>query len=169
MSATLADAATAGILVMPAGDLDEFRRTFHPEAYNRESAHEPPATRGLGPEAFHATALWLRRAYADLHYEIHTTVTEGDLVVQHVTMSGVHTGDFATYDADGRVARVFAPTGKAFAVTQTHWQRIRDGLVVEHWANRDDQGLAMQAGWIPPTPLYLIRCARATARARRAQ
>lgn len=168
MTVTIADVATAGLHVMPDGDHDDFPRVFHPEAFNRESAHEPPAARGLGPEAFYATALWLRGAVGPFRIEIHDTVAEGDLVVQHVTFTGTHSGDFVVYDEAGAVARVFPATGRSFAVTQTHWQRIRDGLVVEHWANRDDQGLSVQAGWVPPTPLYLLRCALATARARRA-
>ena len=61
------------------------------------------------------------------------------------------------------------PTGKRFATTQTHWFRLRDGLVVEHWANRDDQGTAMQLGWIPPSLRYLVKMAAATRRARRAE
>jgi hypothetical protein len=28
---------------------------------------------------------------------------------------------------------------------------MRDGLVVEHWANRDDLGMAMQLGWFDPS------------------
>ena len=32
-----------------------------------------------------------------------------------------------------------------------------DGLVVEHWANRDDMGTAAQLGWVPPTPRDLLR------------
>ena len=47
------------------------------------------------------------------------------------------------------------------AVTQTHWTRMRDGKVVEHWANRDDLAQARQLRWVPPTPLYLWRMARA--------
>ncbi len=31
-----------------------------------------------------------------------------------------------------------------------------DGQVIEHWAVRDDQGMARQVGWIPPTPTFLI-------------
>jgi hypothetical protein len=45
--------------------------------------------------------------------------------------------------------------------------RVRDGMVVEHWANRDDQGMAMQLGWVPPTPRFLVKTALATRRARR--
>ena len=28
--------------------------------------------------------------------------------------------------------------------------------VIEHWANRDDLD-AKQLGWVPPTPIYLVR------------
>ena len=45
--------------------------------------------------------------------------------------------------------------------------RMRDGLVIEHWANRDDLGMGQQLGWNPPTPLYLARMLVATRRARR--
>lgn len=153
---------------MAACDLDALTEIVHPEATNREASAEPPATRGRGPAAFYATALWLRDAYSDLSFDIHDVVVDGDLAVAHVTMRGRHTGPFVTYDADGKVERAFAPTGREFAVTQTHWIRIADGMAVEHWANRDDMGQAVQLGWIPPTPGYLFRCARATRRARRA-
>ena len=82
-------------------------------------------------------------------------------------MSGRHTGVATIYGEDGGVAQAMPPTGKRFATTQTHWFRLRDGMVVEHWANRDDQGTAMQLGWVPPTPWYLVRMALATRRARR--
>jgi hypothetical protein len=39
--------------------------------------------------------------------------------------------------------------------------------VIEHWANRDDLGTAMQLGWTPPAPLYLARMIIATWRAKR--
>ena len=52
---------------------------------------------------------------------------------------------------------MFPPTGKTFAMTQSHWFRIEAGKIVEHWANRDDRGMARQLGWIPPTPTYLVR------------
>ena len=62
----------------------------------------------------------------------------------------------------------FPPTGRTFAITQTHWFRVRDGRVLEHWANRDDLGMAEQAGWVPPSPAYLLRMALAKRRARKA-
>jgi len=160
--------ARRSIEIMATAGLDEFVPVIHPLATNRESEHEPPATRGRGPEAFHATAEWLRSAFADLHWEIHETIEQGDLVAVHCTMSGRHAGPFVAYNPDGHVERVFPPTGRPFASTQTHWIRLADGQVIEHWANRDDQGTAIQLGWIPPTPAYLVRCALATRRARKA-
>ncbi|EFC79288.1 ester cyclase [Parafrankia sp. EUN1f] len=159
--------ALRSIEIMAGGDFDDFTEVVHPLATNREGVDEPPDARGQGPRAFHATALWLRAAYADLNWQIHDTVERGDLVVVHCTMSGRHAGPFIAYDADARIERVFPPTGRTFATTQTHWLRLRDGKVIEHWANRDDLGTAAQLGWIPPTPLYLLRCALATRRARR--
>ncbi|MDX6262968.1 MAG: hypothetical protein QOH84_4656, partial [Kribbellaceae bacterium] len=64
-------------------------------------------------------------------------------------------------------AQAFPPTGKTFAVTQSHWFRLRDGKVIEHWANRDDLGQAMQLGWIPPTPVFLVKMTLALRKARR--
>lgn len=150
------------------GSLDDFEAVVHPDARNREDVEEPPASRGRGPGAFHATALWLRDAYADLDWEIHDIVAEGDLVAVHATMSGRHVRTFVVYDADARPARAFPPTGRRFSTTQTHWMRIADGKVIEHWANRDDLGQAAQLGWSPPSPAYLVRMALATRRARRA-
>ncbi|HEY2205551.1 MAG TPA: hypothetical protein VGH99_13850 [Pseudonocardia sp.] len=42
-----------------------------------------------------------------------------------------------------------------------------DGKIIEHWANRDDLGTAVQLGWTPPSPVYLTRMLLALRRARR--
>ena len=90
----------------------------------------------------------------------------GDLVVIHVTMSGRHTDTFVSYGPDARPAQAFPATGRTVATTQSHWLRSADGKVIEHWANRDDLGTAVQLGWTPPSPLYLARMIIATRRAR---
>ena len=154
--------------LMRHGTLEEFAELVHPRARNREAVDEPPAARVPGPAGFHATALWLRDAFADLRWELHDVVVGDDLVVTHCTMSGRHVRPFAAYDATGEVEEVFPPTGREFATTQTHWLRFADGKVVEHWANRDDLGTAKQLGWVPPSPLYLLRMAMAKRRVRRA-
>src|SRR4028118_925453 len=52
------------IQIMADGTPEDFEAVFHPDARNREAVDEPPATRGRGPAAFYATALWLRGASA---------------------------------------------------------------------------------------------------------
>ena len=156
------------IHVMGDGDLADFEAVVHPDATNREGKDEPPASRGRGPAAFHATALWMREAFSELHWDIHDVVQDGDLVVVHTTMSGRHTGTFVAYGPDARPVQAFPATRRPFSTTQSHWLRTRDGKVVEHWANRDDLGTASQLGWAPPSPRYAVRMLLATRRARRA-
>jgi predicted ester cyclase len=162
-----ADLAARSIAVMADGTLDDLRRVVHPQAVNREASAEPPACRGRGPEAFWATALWLRSAFSDLAFAVDTVLVDDELAVTHGAMSGRHTGDMVIWTPDGRVERAFAPTGRTFEVHHAHFLRFRDDLVVEHWAVRDDQGMALQLGWVPPSPAFLLRCALATRRARR--
>jgi predicted ester cyclase len=164
----LAGVAERAIQAVLGGSVADLTTLIHPEAVNREAITEPPATRGVGPTAFHATGEWLRAAFSDLVWTTERDAVEDDLVVTYGTLSGRHTGDFVVWTPDGTVERAFAPTGKTFTVRQAHFQRIVDGLVIEHWAVRDDQGMAVQLGWIPPTPGFLLRCYRATKRARRA-
>lgn len=154
--------------MMASGTFENFERLVHPQAINHEAKDEPPEARqSYGPAAVYATALWLREAFADLQWEVHEVVAERDLVVVHCTMSGRHVKPFVAYDADGRVKEAFPPTSKRFATTQTHWMRVADGKMIEHWANRDDLGTAEQLGWVPPSPIYLIRMGLAKRRAKR--
>ncbi len=154
--------------LMCAGDLADLEAVFTADAVNREAVNEPPDTRGVGPAAFHATARWLRSAFSDLAFEVRDAVQAGDLVAVHATLSGRQTGPFVAYGPDAEVTAVFPPLGRRFAVTQTHWFRMRDGKVAEHWANRDDLGMGQQLGWTPPTPLYIARMLLARRRMRRA-
>jgi predicted ester cyclase len=160
--------AVRSIHIMANGSRTDFDAVIHPAAVDRENTVQPPSSRVAGPAGFYATALWLRAAFADLHYDIHHVVGDGDLVAVNSTMNGRHVAPFVLYTDDGRVDTAFPPTRKAFATTQSHWFRIEGGKVIEHWANRDDLGQARQLGWVPPTPAYLIRMARAKGRARRA-
>ncbi len=175
MNANFASAVSAGpvsvavrsIHAMTEGDRADFDSLYHPRAVDRENQVQPPSSRVPGPAGFYSTALWLRAAFTGLHYDIHHAIADGNLVAVNSTMHGRHTAPWAVYTGDGAVDTVFPPTGKTFTVTQSHWFRIDDGQITEHWADHDDIGMARQLGWIPPTPAYLLKMARAKRRAKR--
>jgi predicted ester cyclase len=167
LSADPISVAVRSIHAMADGDRSDFDPLYHPDAVDHENPIQPPSSRIPGPAGFHSTALWLRNAFAGLHYDIHHAVACGDLVVVNSTMNGRHVTPWAVYAEDGALDTVFPPTNRAFAMTQSHWFRIADGRIVEHWANRDDLGMGRQVGWIPPSPGYLVRMALAKRRAAR--
>lgn len=70
--------------------------------------------------------------------EQHHLIGEGDLVVQHVTLHGIHRASTMPLLADVPV------TGRSVAWTFIHIWRVADGMLVEHWACRDDMGLLAQ-------------------------
>ncbi|NYJ04692.1 ester cyclase [Petropleomorpha daqingensis] len=160
--------AVRSIHAMADGDRAAFTPLYRPDAVDHENPVQPPSSRVPGADGFYATALWLRGAFAELRYDIHHALADGDLVAVSATMNGRHTAPIAFHTDDGSVDSVFPPTGRTFAMTQSHWFRMQDGRIVEHWANRDDLGTARQLGWIPPSPAYLFRMARAKRRALRA-
>jgi predicted ester cyclase len=70
--------------------------------------------------------------------EQHHLIGEGDLVAQHLTLHGTHRGS---------TMPLLAPvpaSGRAVTWTFIHVWRVADGVIVEHWACRDDMGLVVQ-------------------------
>ena len=70
--------------------------------------------------------------------EQHHLIGDGDLVAQHLTVRGTHRASTMPL-----LAGVPA-SGRATAWTFIHIWRIEDGMIVEHWACRDDMGLLAQ-------------------------
>jgi lactoylglutathione lyase len=70
--------------------------------------------------------------------EQHHVVGEGDLVVQHLTLHGTHRASTMPL-----LAKTPA-SGRRVAWTFIHIWRVVDGVIVEHWACRDDMGLLDQ-------------------------
>lgn len=165
--ADLVDLARRSFTLMEEWDDAEAERVIHQDSVNHEAASEPPAARATGPAGYRATYDWLHSAYAEIGFDVRHVAADGDLAVADVVMSGVQTGPFVVYDANGRVDQVFPSRGRRFAVSQSHWYRIRDGKIAEHWANRDDLGQAVQLGWVPPSPAFLLRGALLKRRLRR--
>jgi predicted SnoaL-like aldol condensation-catalyzing enzyme len=82
---------------------------------------------------------WLLSVFPDHRFDIEDAVADGNTVAIRGTMGGTHEGELMG----------IAPTGKRIAVQQTHWFRVADGKVAEHWAVRDDLGIMRQLGVMP--------------------
>jgi predicted ester cyclase len=97
-----------------------------------------------GPAAMRQTARWLLAQFPDLHMTIEEIVGEGDLVAVRVLSEGTNLGP---------LNEVVPPTGKRFAARQSHWFRVENGRLAEHWATREDLVAMLQLGVIqPPGP-----------------
>ena len=62
------------------------------------------------------------------HMTIEAMVAEGDTVAVRVLSEGTNLGP---------LNGVVPPTGKRFAARQSHWFRVADGRMAEHWATRE--------------------------------
>lgn len=97
--------------------------------------------RGHGPSAMRKTVEWLVAQFPDIHMEIESIVAEGDIVAARIVSRGTHLGT-----VDGAPP----PTGQSFAARQSHWFRIEDARLAEHWATRDDLSAMLQLGVLQP-------------------
>lgn len=168
MSAVLRSPALASIAAMADGDLAAFTACVHPDAVNREAHVEPLDCRGHGPAGFLASARWLRSAFTELDWTVEEVAATPTVTAVACRMHGRQHGTFTVHRPDGTVEQAFPSRGRTFSVRQTHWFATSGDLVTEHWAVRDDLGLAQQLGWVPPSPGYLLAMARARRVARRA-
>ena len=133
--------------VVAAGDMIGAERNVSKRYINHRSSDEPLGTREPGPIGFQKTIAWLHRAFADMRFEIHAVAFNQDVAVLHVTLHGRQHGPFVVHDSpDGSVTDAFPSNGRTFAAKQIHWITVRDGVVVEHDAVRDDLAMAKQLG-----------------------
>ncbi len=94
-----------------------------------------------GPQGRAGLVAILRNIEVDLGptvLEQHHLIAEGDLVVHHVTLHGTHRASTMPLLAD------VPATGRTAEWPFIHIWRVADGLLVEHWACRDDMGLLEQ-------------------------
>jgi predicted ester cyclase len=94
-----------------------------------------------GPAAMRETAQWLLAQFPDLQMTIEAMVAEGDTVAVRILSEGTNLGP---------LNGVVPPTGKRFAARQSHWFRVENGKLAEHWATREDLVAMLQLGVVQP-------------------
>jgi predicted ester cyclase len=94
-----------------------------------------------GPQAMRASVEWLQAQFPDLHMTIEAVISDGDTVVVRILSEGTNLG---------ALNGVVPPTGKRFIARQSHWFRVVDGKLVEHWATRGDLTAMLQLGVLRP-------------------
>jgi len=88
-----------------------------------------------GLQVFATVGGWLRESFADRRVDLHLVTHSGDRVVMWYTVRGRHIGNGFPRLAGLQVG------GNAIVWPQVHIFRLDGGLVVEHWAVRDDAAL----------------------------
>lgn len=82
--------------------------------------------------------------FPDWHDRVLRLFAEDDWVVEYVRATGTHLGT-ARIPHNGDLRHV-EPTGKSFDYDQVHFYRLKEGLIIEHEAVRDDLVLHRQLG-----------------------
>ena len=94
-----------------------------------------------GPQAMRASVESLQAQFPDLHMTIKAVISDGDTVAVRILSEGTNLG---------ALNGVVPPTGKRIIARQSHWFRVVDGKLVEHWATRDDLTVMLQLGVLRP-------------------
>ena len=141
--------AVRSIHAMADGDRADFDALYHPRGRRPENRVQPPSSRSRDRPGS------TRRRCGCVPRSPTSTTTSTTHRRRRPGRGQLdderrHVAPWAVYTEDGAVDTVFPPTNRTFAMTQSHWFRIEDGRIVEHWANRDDIGIG-QAARLDPT------------------
>jgi len=112
-----------------------FARTYVEHATAPFQNEEPGEVDG--PSHMRGVVAWLIDQHPDITMKVEAVVGEGDVVVARVLSEGTNLG---------MLNGVIPPTGKRFSGYQSHWYRVHDGKLAEHWAVRDDLSTMLQLG-----------------------
>lgn len=162
-AATLIGMASSAMAQSPAGTLEARNEAVirqHHDAINRgdiaaAAAYYAEKVVNNGREVDRARLFAIMqdnaRTFPDWKMTITRLVARGDEVVALMTVTGTHKG-ISQRPVNGGMYLNLAPTGKSFSVLHTHWFIVKDGLIVDHRATRDDLGMSRQLGLLPPGP-----------------
>jgi predicted ester cyclase len=128
------------------GDVSNVSQFISPQYFNHESQVDPVRGQLRGPEEFIDTIKNNRIAFPDLHHKEQAIITQGDIAVSIINVTGTNTGNFF----------ILQPTGNKISYEAVHIYRIsEDGKIVEHKAIRDDLTFLAQLGVVGPlSPEY---------------
>ncbi|HWJ36780.1 MAG TPA: ester cyclase [Steroidobacteraceae bacterium] len=91
--------------------------------------------------------------FPDWHTQIEDLAAIGDDVITRVISTGTHKG-VGKIPVNGGLLVGVPPTGNTFKVQSIHWHTLKNGLIVEHRASRDDIGMMQQLGLLPAVKRY---------------
>lgn len=94
----------------------------------------------VGPSAFAAALVGLRKAFPDIRYTVEDLIEEGDRVAIRWTWTGTHQGPFLG----------FAPSEKRISASGMALYQLRDGKIARQWLETNRLGFLQQIGALPP-------------------
>jgi predicted ester cyclase len=92
------------------------------------------STDARGVEGFKVRTRGVHAAFTEIEVVVEDLLVDGDKIAWRWRLTGTHRGPFLGVSA----------TGKRVSMTGMNIQRMRNGLVVEHWSNADQLGLLRQ-------------------------
>jgi steroid delta-isomerase-like uncharacterized protein len=104
--------------------------------------------RQVGRAGVRAVLNDIQSTFPDVQVTILNSVVDGEWVVVRYTFSGTHRGVGRLPVSGGMLVGV-PPTGRHFEVQHIHMFQVRNGKIIEHFANRDDLGMMQQLGLLP--------------------
>lgn len=121
------------------GDFGVLDTLIAPDADDHSTVGGQPKTE-KGSASFRAIVSMFRAAMPDIRLTIDDEVYAGDKVVHRWHLVGTDTGGVMG----------MPPSGKQLTFSGITTVRMRDGKIVERWANVDELGLLQQLGVAPP-------------------
>ncbi len=111
-------------------------------------------TRNHGREVPRGTILAIlqdiKTTFPDWTFHIEDIAASGQTVVVRCRFRGTHHG-IGRLPVNGGLMIGVPPTHRQMDVQHIHWYVLKDGLIVEHWASRDDIAMMQQLGLLPET------------------
>ena len=120
--------------VVAGGDLTNLSRFIAPDYLDHNSPEGP-----VGPDSVRSHMEALRKTFPDFSITLHEVIVEGELVASRVTGAGTHLGEWMG----------IKPSGKTITLRGINIDRVRNGLIAEHWGEADTLGMLIQMGVDP--------------------